>query len=84
MRWLSRSILLLGFSIGIAVAAMALELQRENFVRKDWSDRPDQEHCAEHYDGGAPVCNMVARVYWKSDDNDRLAAVRGAYQVTCL
>jgi hypothetical protein len=72
------------FPIGTPVAVMALELQREKFIRQDWSGLPGQEHYAEHYDGGAPICNLIARVYWKSDEDDRLTAIRRNYEVTSL
>ena len=72
------------FPVGTPVAAMASELLQEKLTRQDWSDLPGQEHYAQRYDGGAPVCNLLASIYWKSDENDRLTSVRGEYQVTCL
>ena len=72
------------FPIGTPVTTMAAELLQEKFTREDWSDTPGQEHYARHYDGGAPVCNLLASVYWKSDENDQLTSIRGEYQVTYL
>lgn len=72
------------FPVGTSVKTMASELIKERFTREDWSDLPGQEHYARHYDGGAPVCKLLASIYWKSDENDRLTSIRGEYQVTCL
>jgi hypothetical protein len=72
------------FPIGTPESAMGLELQSEHFQRKDWDSRPSQEHVAERYDGGAPVCNLVARIYWRSNEDGRLTAVSGDYTATCL
>lgn len=72
------------FPIGTPESAMGLELQSERFQRKDWDSRPSQEHVAERYDGGAQVCNLIARIYWQSNEDGRLTAVRGAYDGTCL
>lgn len=72
------------FPIGTLVSEMGEELRKEKFVREDWSDLPGSEHFAERYDGGAPGCNLSARVIWKSDANARLSAIRGEYSATCL
>ena len=66
------------------MAEVGLELSREKFERLDWSPLKNGEHYAKRYDGGAPVCNLEAWVYWKSDEADRLTDIRGVYQVTCL
>jgi len=72
------------FPIQSSVAAMGAELQREQFIRKDWSDLPDQEHYAERDDGGAFGCNLFALIYWKSDKDEQITAIRGDYLVNCL
>jgi len=72
------------FPIGTPMAEVGLELAREKFVRQDWSPTQSGEHYADRYDGGAPVCNFDAFVYWKTDESDRLTEIKGVYRVTCL
>ncbi len=72
------------FPIGTPMADVGLELAREKFVRQDWIPLMNGEHYAQRYDGGAPICNLVAWIYWKSDENYRLTAIRGLYTATCL
>jgi hypothetical protein len=72
------------FSVGMPMADVGLELAREGFIRQDWAPLRTGEHFARRYDGGAPTCNLIAWVYWKADEGDRLTAIRGEYQVECL
>ena len=72
------------FPLGTQMTDVGNELAREGFVRQDWAPLRTGEHYAKRYDGGAPVCDLEAWVYWLSDENDRLTAIRGIYQSTCL
>ncbi len=56
---------------------MGIELQSEKFTRQDWSDYPARSIMRNAMMAVRPVCNFIARVFWKVDGNDQLTVIGG-------
>lgn len=74
------------FPIGSSESEMAGELQREGFIRDDWSfvTRQGAEAKASRREDRV-MCRQAAYVYWRADRQGRLTSIRGTYRVeACL
>jgi hypothetical protein len=72
------------FALGSSVTAMAAELRRQGFTRQDWGSSIDQEHEAMRREDNL-VCRRAAWLYWRTDGDGNLTAIRGAYRAEgCL
>lgn len=74
------------FPIGSPEVEMARELQREGFIRRDWSYVIAQGAEAEAMRReDRVVCRQAAYIYWRADRFRRLTSIRGVYRVEgCL
>lgn len=70
------------FPMGSSEDEMARELQREGFIRDDWSYfiAPGAEAKAMRREDRI-ICRQAAYVYWRADPYGRLMSIRGAYRV---
>ncbi len=74
------------FPIGSSEYDMARELQREGFIRDDWSFVVAQraEAKATRREDRV-VCRQAAYIYWRANREGRLMSIRGVYRVErCL
>ena len=65
------------FPIGTLIWKLSKELESQGF-KPTWFEE-NGEYGAMR-DEGSFVCNVAARVYWRSADNRTLSTIRGAYR----
>lgn len=71
------------FPVGSDESALAAELSRQEFVRRDFSSSTDAEHEAVWHKG-TPYSGYF-RIFWRVDAGGRITAVRGRYcRFNCL
>ncbi|MGA2951539.1 MAG: hypothetical protein ABSD80_04810 [Caulobacteraceae bacterium] len=71
------------YAIGTADQNLGADLDKQGFVRKDWSSSASQEHLASLTRKGL-FCRDVYNVYWRADEAGRLSSVRGEHPAsTC-
>lgn len=74
------------FPIGSTERDMVRELQREGFIRDDWSfviGQGAEARASRRED--RIVCHQAAYIYWRANRQGRLTSIRGLYRVEgCL
>ncbi len=72
------------FPVGTPEKTLAKSLVAQGFRQADWGGQTGVEHEAVRREDSL-VCNVAARVYWRSDGAGRLQEVHGTYgEVGCL
>jgi hypothetical protein len=72
------------YAIGMTDQALGADLEKQGFVRKDWSSSPAVEHEAGMWKAGL-VCRDYFYVYWRVDPTGHLTSVRGDHPAgACL
>lgn len=74
------------FPIGSSEVEMARELQREGFIRSDWSFAiADGAEAKATRREDRVICRQAAYIYWRATPQGRLTSIRGVYRVEgCL
>jgi hypothetical protein len=64
------------YAIGMTDQALGADLDKQGFVRKDWSSSPTVEHKAS-FGKKTYLCVEDYAVYWRADPTGHLTSVRG-------
>jgi hypothetical protein len=71
------------YAIGATDLSLGADLEKQGFIRNDWSSSPAAEHVAGRVKKGL-FCREVFNVYWRADPAGHLTSVRGEHPApTC-